>query len=73
LFEGGFEVFDDLLGGNVGSGRLSNFSTFVYEPEDVEAGLVAIMRLIKRKKVLRSELPHRSSARIFQRKATKAH
>jgi hypothetical protein len=73
LFEGGFEVFDDLLGENVGSERLQIFRTFVYEPEDVEAGLVAIMRLIKSKKVLRSELPRRSLASLFQRKATKAH
>jgi hypothetical protein len=62
LFEGGFEVFDDLLGENVGSERLQIFRTFVYELEDVEAGLVAIMRLIKSKKVLRSELPRRSLA-----------
>jgi hypothetical protein len=39
LFEGGFEVFDDLLGENVGVGRLSDsFQAFVSEPADVEAG-----------------------------------
>jgi hypothetical protein len=34
LFEGGFEILDDFLGGNVGSGKTVGFS----EPEDVEAG-----------------------------------
>ena len=34
LFEGGFEILDDFLGGNVGSGKIVGFS----EPEDVEAG-----------------------------------
>jgi hypothetical protein len=34
LFEGGFEILDDFLGGNVGSVKIVGFS----EPEDVEAG-----------------------------------
>jgi hypothetical protein len=42
LFEGRFEVFDDFLGEEVGIGEVVGlFETFVSEPEDVEAGLVA--------------------------------
>jgi hypothetical protein len=38
LFEGGFEILDDFLGGNVGSGKILGFcEVFVSEPEDVEA------------------------------------
>jgi hypothetical protein len=39
LFEGGFEVFDDFLGKNIGIGNSSE--AFVSEPEDVETRLVA--------------------------------
>ena len=43
LFGGGFKVFDDFLGENVGVGQVIGvLETFVAEPEDVEAGLVAI-------------------------------
>jgi hypothetical protein len=43
LFQGGFEVFDDLPGENVGIGEIIGvFEAFVSEPEDVEAGLVAV-------------------------------
>jgi len=42
LFEGGFEVFDDFLGENVGVGEIVRvFEAFVSEPEDVGAGFVA--------------------------------
>jgi len=43
MFQGGFEVFDDLLGENVGIGEIVGvFEAFVAEPEDVEAGFVAV-------------------------------
>jgi hypothetical protein len=43
LFQGGFEVIDDFLGENVGIGEIvGDFEAFVSEPEDVEAGLVAV-------------------------------
>jgi hypothetical protein len=43
LFEGGFEVVDDFLGEHVGVGKIVGvFETFVAEPKDVEAGLVAV-------------------------------
>ena len=42
MFAGGFEVFDDFLSENVGIGKIVGvFEAFVYEPENVEAGLVA--------------------------------
>ena len=44
LFEGGFEVFDDFLGENVGIREVVGFfEAFVSEPEDVEAGFVALV------------------------------
>jgi hypothetical protein len=44
LFEGGFVVFDNLLGENVGIGEIVRpFEAFVSEREDVEAGLAAVM------------------------------
>ena len=43
MFEGGFEVVDDFLGQNVRVGEIVGFfEAFVSEPEDVEAGLIAI-------------------------------
>ena len=43
MFEGGFEVVDNLLGENVGIGEIVGvFEAFVREPEDVEAGFVAV-------------------------------
>ena len=43
MFQGGFEVFDNFLGENVGIGRVvGSFAAFVSEPEDVEAGFVVI-------------------------------
>jgi len=43
LFEGGFEFFDDLLAENIGIGKIVGlFLAFVSEPEDVEAGFVAV-------------------------------
>ena len=43
LFEGGFEIFNDFLGQNVGIGEVVGlFEALVSEPEDVEAGLVAV-------------------------------
>ena len=43
LFEGGFEVFDNFLGENIGIGEIVGFfQTFVAEPENVEAGFVAV-------------------------------
>ena len=37
-----FEVFHDLLGDDVGIGEVvGGFERFVFEPEDIEAGLVA--------------------------------
>jgi len=43
LFEGGFEVFDDFLGENVGIGKIVGvFKAFVPEPEDGQARLVAV-------------------------------
>jgi hypothetical protein len=45
LFESGFEVIGDLLGENVGIGKIVGvFQAFVPEPEDIEAGLVACSR-----------------------------
>jgi hypothetical protein len=45
LFKGGFEVVDDLLGQNVGIGKIVGvFQAFVSKPEDVEAGLEALTR-----------------------------
>jgi hypothetical protein len=42
LLEGGFEVVADLLGENVGIGKIIGvFEAFVSEPEDVETGFVA--------------------------------
>ena len=47
LFEGGFEVFDDFLGENVGIGEIVGFfQALVAEPEDIEAGLVAVDELV---------------------------
>ena len=43
LFERGFEVFDDFLGGNVGIGKvLGVIEAFVSEAENVKAGFVAV-------------------------------
>jgi hypothetical protein len=43
LFEGGFEVFDDFLGQYVGIGKVVGyFEAFVFEPEDLEVGFVAV-------------------------------
>jgi len=43
LFEGGFEVFDDFLGGNVRVGQVVGFfEGFVSKPEDIEAGFVTL-------------------------------
>jgi hypothetical protein len=43
LFERGFEVVDDFLGENVGIGKIVGvFEAFISEPEDVEAGFVAV-------------------------------
>jgi hypothetical protein len=44
LFEG-FEVFDDLLGEDIRENTTIFFEAFISEPEDVEAGFAAIMRL----------------------------
>jgi hypothetical protein len=45
LFEGGFEIVDDFLGKNVGIGKIVGvFEAFVSEPEDVEAGIIRLMR-----------------------------
>jgi hypothetical protein len=47
LFEGGFKVFDNFLGENVGLWEVIGlFEAFVKEPEDVEAGLSAVEFLI---------------------------
>ena len=47
LFERGFEVIDDFLGENVGIGEIVGvFEAFVSEPEDVEAGFVAVDELV---------------------------
>lgn len=43
MFESGFEVVDDFLGEDVGVGEIIRFfESFVSEPEDVEAGFVAV-------------------------------
>jgi hypothetical protein len=43
LFEGSFEVFDDFLGEDVGIEEVVGFfQAFVPEPEDIEAGFVAV-------------------------------
>jgi hypothetical protein len=50
LFEGGFEILNDFLAQHVGIGEIVGFfEGFVSEAEDVEAGVVAIMRSIKSK------------------------
>jgi hypothetical protein len=47
LFAGGFAVFDDLLGQNVGIGKVVGFfEALVAEPEDVEAGFCRGCKLI---------------------------
>jgi hypothetical protein len=44
LFEGGFEVFDDFLRGNVGVRQVVGLlEAFVSKQEDLEAALVAVM------------------------------
>lgn len=43
LFESGFEILHDFLGDNVGIGKVVGSSAaFISDPEDVEAGFVAI-------------------------------
>ncbi|OGP20767.1 MAG: hypothetical protein A2038_09920 [Deltaproteobacteria bacterium GWA2_57_13] len=43
LFEGGFEVIDDSLAEDIRIGKIVGlFEALVSEPEDVEAGLVAV-------------------------------
>ena len=43
LFEGGFEVFDNLLGETVGIGEIVRlFQAFVAEPEGIEACRVSV-------------------------------
>jgi hypothetical protein len=45
MFQGGFEIFHDFLGENVGIGKMVGlFEAFISEPEDVEAGLEALTR-----------------------------
>jgi hypothetical protein len=47
LFEGGFEVFDDILGQHIGTGEVIGFfECFVSELEDVEIGFVVVQLLI---------------------------
>jgi hypothetical protein len=47
LFERGSEVFDDLLGENVGIGKIVGvFQAFVSEPEAIEVDVVAEFELI---------------------------
>jgi hypothetical protein len=44
LFQGGFEVFDDLPGENVGIGEIIGvFEAFRSEPEDIEACFVVLL------------------------------
>lgn len=44
LFEGGFEVFDDFLGQNIGIWEVVGFfEAFISEPEDVGAGFITLM------------------------------
>jgi len=46
LFEGGFEVVGDFLGGNVGIGDVVGFfQAFISESEDIEAMKTFISRL----------------------------
>jgi hypothetical protein len=43
LFESGFEVFDDFLDEDIRVGEIVGFfEAFISEPEDVEAGFVAV-------------------------------
>ena len=45
LFESGLEVFDDFLGENVGVSEIVGlFEAFVSATEDVEAGIIRLMR-----------------------------
>jgi len=47
LFEGGFEIFDDFLGEDIRIGEIVGFfEAIVSEPEDVEAGLVAVDKFV---------------------------
>jgi hypothetical protein len=44
LFEGGFESLDDFRGEKIGIGEIVGFfEAFVAEPENIEAGLLAVM------------------------------
>jgi len=46
LFESGFEVFDDLLCEDIGVRKVIGlFKAFVPQPENIEAGLVAVYEL----------------------------
>jgi hypothetical protein len=48
LFEGGFEVFDDFLGENVGIEEFVRFfAASSRRPEDVAAGFVAVVTQLK--------------------------
>jgi len=45
FFEGGVEVFNDFLGEHVGIGKVVGlFEAFVSPTEDVEAGIIRLMR-----------------------------
>jgi len=45
LFAGGFEVIDDFLSKHVGVGEVVGlFEAFVSATEDVEAGIIRLMR-----------------------------
>jgi len=47
LFESGFQVVADFLDENIGIGKIVGFlETLLSEPEDVEAGIVAIDELV---------------------------
>jgi hypothetical protein len=50
--ECGFEIFNDLLGENVGSGKIVGFfAALISEPEDFEAGYIVVRSELKNQNV----------------------
>jgi hypothetical protein len=60
LFQGGFQVLDDLLGENLGIGKVIGvFEVLVSQPENIETGLVAadeILVIVRPPAAFRSRL-----------------
>jgi len=58
LFEGGFQVFDNFLGEDIGIWEVVGFfEAFVSEPEDVEARLVAVDEFLFHYQMIKQKPP----------------